>query len=339
MVGGHDRDHTHHYLQNMREIKEFNVHLKKVSNMLVRMWLFLVLTIFIPSNAKATSLFKHPIPPREFHWKASLNSETGRASAVELSELYQKRKRTRNLETLAEELFEPYPRWLSDPKVVFGLLRTKPYKSEKGERGWAIQDVFLGKNLLIFGKIKSHHVESADNQLSNGKKKGALDIPVLGNLLALQFLAPAVRPAYFAMNVFFYEKNKRTPKKIRSTKKTTTFDYPIIGGLLATTPKESNSPNDYGCIRFSLVEEKVQDPFQSHPTQYHVYLKSEVVDYTPAIAGCAPVPSFRQILYCNSQPFVHAYVMWRYHRRCRNIVNEGKSNERSVMSNSISKFF
>lgn len=50
------------------------------------------------------------------------------------------------------------------------------------------------------------------------------------------------------------------------------------------------------------------------------YLETHVDRYCPQLCGEAPVPLFRAAFYRSTQSILHAYVMWRFHRYCRQSV-------------------
>jgi len=129
-----------------------------------------------------------------------------------------------------------------------------------------------------------------------------------------------IRDRIFGLNLLIFGPLKSTNPKIKNQKDCISFDLPILGGLLTTT---SNIHPNYGSIRFSLFRDKPNTAslFSSNSKLDSIIcMQTEIVDYPPAIAGEAPISWLRKSFYLNTQSYVHAYVMWRYHKRCRNVM-------------------
>ena len=244
-------------------------------------------TVAISSNPPISSnIFQKSTnkDQHEFKWKASIDCVSGRASAIEVSTLLLTDKKTKNLKHVAKELVNTYPKWLSHWSVTGGILRSTPYRSHSKNQSnaWAIRDTIFGMNLLIFGRMQAV-------------------------------------PNYIMENDKLFKKSR---KKV-------TVELPIIGGIFTVQDTEMKKSDQikqstYGSIRFSFVEEKIKKGKRNlNEKQTHrLFLKSEIVDYPPTIAGSKrPVSQFRKKIYLASQPLIHAYVMWRYHARCREIFN------------------
>jgi hypothetical protein len=90
---------------------------------------------------------------------------------------------------------------------------------------------------------------------------------------------------------------------------------PIVGGMLVCqdiSNHNSNIDDDLGEICFRLTHSKSNEPQRND----QIELESRVIDYKPAISGLPTVNILRRTLYMNTQRYVHAYVMKRFHDHC-----------------------
>ena len=230
------------------------------------------------------------VAPLNFEWAASLDRNTGVASAYEVSNLppvisnkcsaVDTKSHGHLLKKKAKSVFPMYPFWLCSKKVTYGFLRAVPIAEEHG--GVSIQDSIFHLNLLNAGAPRWKKNESTKHQ---GKKRRGVNV------------------------------NERVE---------VTCEFPITGGLLAL-PKHSKK--ECGSIQLSLVSHhKDTASLQRSPATDRgdtkrlspsYTLESAVVNFRPAIGGAAPVPIVRQWFYLYTQRLVHAYVMRQFHGFCR----------------------
>ena len=101
-----------------------------------------------------------------------------------------------------------------------------------------------------------------------------------------------------------------------STRKITEYrvDIPVIGGLLAYSKKNPKMP--CGSLRFSFENECTPNTTTPN-TPHDIRMVTSITNgYHPSISGPAPVGFVRYCTYKSTQSLVHAYVMWRFHKRC-----------------------
>lgn len=261
--------------------------------------------MFFVVSLIATLLVGYPVNAagfqraRRFRWRASLDRNTGEASATEISTCTPRRRSKRAGaqdapitscdEKSLIDLLKSYPVWLSRPSVSFGVLRisglskprdvtrtrTNGIEAQQGSAiGMSINDSLFGLNLLCFGNPQSTVTAMKANG-GNRRRSIQVDFPVIGGLLD----------------------GKRQTQGVTST----------------------NDINEHGCIRFIVEQEevKMRDEEKAQRSQAfwsNVRIESSICDgYCPAISGSAPVNPIRKVAYLSSQSLVHAYVMWRFH--------------------------
>lgn len=253
-----------------------------------------------------------------FAWTATLDRSTGLASSTEITTAEVTLAPTSsnpsrivhpaiaqnsfNNNKHMQSLFESYPYWLARPQVTFGLLRVRKTptndsnrkRSKRRDNGsnfnLSLQDVIFGRPLLIFGPP----------QLQRSKNK------------RLRF--PFVR---------------KEQTRTQSNEPLLTVTWPVVGGLLACSHDDtitSNDNNDLGRLLFSFMQTAPSPPYRNDSTRSprkgtrstlrYVFMRTQVVEYLPSISGIAPVSCVRKWAYRSTQSYVHAYVMWRFHRHC-----------------------
>eukprot|EP00527_Entomoneis_sp_CCMP2396_P009814 CAMPEP_0198136552 /NCGR_PEP_ID=MMETSP1443-20131203/194_1 /TAXON_ID=186043 /ORGANISM="Entomoneis sp., Strain CCMP2396" /LENGTH=285 /DNA_ID=CAMNT_0043797793 /DNA_START=57 /DNA_END=911 /DNA_ORIENTATION=+ len=217
--------------------------------------------------------------PPAFIWQAALDSTTGRASAMESSEipvpapLYQAVGNTENpnLLLLSEQIFTSYTPWLCSGRVSFGLLKAVPI--ENG--GIEIRERLFGINLLRFGKPKGNQFSFTTTE---NKRHGANDSGI-----------------------------------IKSQTTQCSWSLPITGGFLSAVA----DPKGAGKVLLMLKKTTINNPNKkkmgndlSEPA-YRCTLQTELVDYRPTIVGVStPTNPIRVGLYLGTQSGIHALVMW-----------------------------
>ena len=95
------------------------------------------------------------------------------------------------------------------------------------------------------------------------------------------------------------------------------WSFPITGGLL-TAPETTRMKEGLGKVVFVLKKTSVHEASESD-TNVQCSIRSELVGYRPFVVGRAPANVIRTGIYLGSQSMVHAWVMWRFHRRCREL--------------------
>ena len=243
---------------------------------------------------------------RSFCWRAALDQKTGEATATEISTPRRRSNRagaqhvprTSCDHKSLIDLLKSYPVWLSRPSVSFGILRTcelsKPrdvtrtridqtrslngIEHQGSVSGISISDSLLGLNLLCFGRARSI-VTTCTAKTNGGNRRRSIQV-----------------------------------------------EFPVIGGLLdgkrqTQAATSTNDISEHGCIRFVVEQEEVimrdkRKMQQGRKRWSNVRIESSTCDgYCPAISGDAPVNPIRKVAYLSSQSLVHAYVMWRFHRK------------------------
>jgi len=92
---------------------------------------------------------------------------------------------------------------------------------------------------------------------------------------------------------------------------------PVVGGLLACRPKTNDaSQSSVGTLTFQLTQSRSKSP----EFKDNLHIETRILDYEPAIAGKPPVNFLRKTVYLHTQRYFHAYVMWRFHNHCYNIL-------------------
>jgi hypothetical protein len=113
-----------------------------------------------------------------------------------------------------------------------------------------------------------------------------------------------VRDAVFGVALLSFGQSQFRVTKTNRNNKEYNMVIPIVGGLLAL----SSSKGRRGALSFSLFQRNDDSSLR---------LETSIVDgYRPAIAGAAPVKSFRAGFYRSTQSLFHAYIMWRFHHYC-----------------------
>jgi hypothetical protein len=229
-----------------------------------------------------------PLLPKEnYKWSAFLNTTTGLASSKESSIVPKSSNLARwihsattsqnSLLSQFEKTIQTYPQWLSRTPVTFGLLRAEAGPTTGA---WRLRLRLVNLELLSFGPIRQSHGFSYRQDVSP-------------------------------------EQSLQTSQCVVS--------LPITGGFL-TTMNKNNHRNEQGpLILFTLRHSKTihNDPTTATTTQHHnnatdtIQLQTALIHYRPTLVGSRlPVPDWRQRLYSSTQSFVHAHVMWRFHRYC-----------------------
>jgi hypothetical protein len=65
-----------------------------------------------------------------------------------------------------------------------------------------------------------------------------------------------------------------------------------------------------------LVSKQYHNGSGKREQETDLIIDTRLVNYRPAIAGNPPVSRLRRFVYLNSQRYLHAYVMWRFHDHC-----------------------
>ena len=159
-------------------------------------------------------------------------------------------------------------------------------------------------------------------------------VPVAGGgfefqtrLLSLNLLTFG-KPCATKLNL---ETKNQEGKIIRSSQCTITI--PIIGGAMTLIPveeKRSWKSQNAGALKCTLTARHAPASLsskdgQKKEQQTSCSMVTRLVDFRPRLAGGPPVNPFRAGMYLSTQSLVHAYVMWRLHRRCWNIEFEQTS--------------
>ena len=126
-----------------------------------------------------------------YTWEAAMDRASGIATAKESavvpsrSRLYKSLHTTKDRDLLpyAENLFSPYPKWLTRFPVTLGLLKAVPDK--KG--GFEIRDRIFGTNWLTFGKTQGQRLSFQSNSARGPLQTSqcTISIPITGGLLAM----------------------------------------------------------------------------------------------------------------------------------------------------------
>ena len=115
-----------------------------------------------------------------FSWEASLNNELGTGSSIEKSSIHLEKLEAKSFDTLipelnelAYDLVEGYPKWLTSFGVTLGLLTL--VRENDGNTN-DIHLNLIGLNLLTFGRVE---------QKESNSKLYTIELPVKGGLLSL----------------------------------------------------------------------------------------------------------------------------------------------------------
>ncbi|KAL7574440.1 hypothetical protein ACA910_015813 [Epithemia clementina (nom. ined.)] len=239
-----------------------------------------------------------------FVWQAAVNRTTALASAREESQvpstrlvsylLYQAACQTKNADLLdlSQKMFTSYFPWLCSGRVTFGLLKAVVHEKD---RSIEIKDRLFGVKLLRFGQPQGNRLSAKTTSSSQ-------------------------------------------VSTIQEPEETTTqciWSFPITGGLMtvSATPQEnaknkaSSRAGSRGSMVFIFNKTTWQQPQQDgtnlgddkNMEQVRCSIRTELVDYRPAVVGRAPANWIRTGLYLGSQSFIHAAVMWRFHGYCRSL--------------------
>jgi len=300
-------------------------------------------TIFkTPPVAAATAavasaaLHHSPRNNQKFRWSQSVDSATGVASSLETSSsstflrytrddddddddddaspfvvgttkrrnvMDQSSRRRSHIRRRAAEIFASYPQYISWNSVSFGFCSTKRVANPNNNNGGSkkknannprddcfdIYNPFVGVTFLTFGPL-SHTVQTKKISRRNGgifsRFKKSLSSSCSTNLQLLEH------------TIFVTE-------------------IPILSGCLVnrrklTNKSDRNESTYYGSLRFEFQQDvSTTDKDDLH--QVTTGLKTQIIGYTPAIVGDAPVNPIRKVVYLSSQRLVHAYVMYRFH--------------------------
>eukprot|EP00978_Attheya_sp_CCMP212_P023949 scaffold74372_cov57-Attheya_sp.AAC.3 len=231
----------------------------------------------------------HPVA---FQWTAALDRSTGIATSTETSVLrglQNSNNANKMFEQWVKMLFGSYPTWLVKSSVSFGLLRAVPFYEENDRKvvvGTSIEDALFRVSLLTFG---------------------------------LPQFSKITRNPSRATTTTAEKLNKSDETWNPSTAKITEYrvDIPVIGGLMAYSKKNPNMPR--GSLRFSLEQECTPNntTTENNTAAHDIRMVTSITNgYHPSISGPAPVGFVRYCTYKSTQSLVHAYVMWRFHKRC-----------------------
>ena len=130
-----------------------------------------------------------------------------------------------------------------------------------------------------------------------------------------------IQDSIFGINLLTFGEPKTTVFSDRSEneqRRGVLVKLPVVGGLLACF-KEANSNHDalsLGELSFQIAQTRSKQPGIDDTLQ----VETRVINYLPSIAGRPPINFLRKSLYLNSQRYLHAYVMWRFHKHCYNKV-------------------
>lgn len=235
-------------------------------------------------------------PATCYTWSAAVDRIRGTASSKETSKVScstetrakPKRRDLRPSTTLSRILFTEYPVWLCRGTTSLGLLQAIPLA--KG--GYEIRTRLWGIHLLTFG----------------GDSGG-------GGMLQRLFL-PVKQAAWPVVAG-------------KAHHCCSSVVWPITGGLLALgEPKKS----DMGALHFTL-QTKISPPTSGGNARSSSSSSSSIVTaiqgYRPTLCGRQkPIHVVRSGLYLGTQSLVHAHVMWRFHRHCRQILQIPRRNQK-----------
>lgn len=202
------------------------------------------------------------------------------------------RRRASILSNVRRE-FAQYPQFLARKKLFFGILTAKQAVNDHGQTITTVCDSLFGINLLAFGEASFAIDDEGEGRDTRTRKRNCKDSDGLSSTVFARI--------------------------------------PVVGGILACKGQgqvhtrgncdERDEGNDLGELWFQLSH-SLPNVSQSQTKEEHmVRLESRVVDYRPAISGLPPVNALRCAMYLNTQKYVHAYVMWRFHNHCyRNLL-------------------
>lgn len=101
---------------------------------------------------------------------------------------------------------------------------------------------------------------------------------------------------------------------------------PITGGCLVRVSKDRNDfqliqnarnrIQNFGGLTFSATVLNQKDVKEGPD----IKIETQILDYPPQLAGSPPVYWMRKEFYLKTQGVVHAYVMYRFHKRCRDSI-------------------
>ena len=258
---------------------------------MTRLWLNFTLAAALCSFVSALAT--------DFKWDADLNCISGRASSLETSHVDLDMLKNEHfdgdmnnasisisIQSKVRREFAQYPQFLARRKLFFGILTAKQAVNDHGQIITTVCDSLFGISLLAFGEASfagDGDGEGRDPRTRNGKDSDGFSTTVFARI-------------------------------------------PVVGGILACKSQgqgqvhirgncdERDQGNDLGELWFQFSHSL---PNVSQTTKEHmVRLESRVVDYRPAISGLPPVNALRCAMYLNTQKYVHAYVMWRFHNHC-----------------------
>jgi hypothetical protein len=162
---------------------------------------------------------------------------------------------------------------------------------EKVRKIFAEYPEFLKKKSLSFGLL------ATKKKKSTGVKEVCVPVPFIKK-----------RP------LLIFGKGATDSFTISSSTKNTTqvvTEIPIIGGILNCNCQGNNSDiiHNNGRLRFEYIHEQGTNTVTSQ-------MITSIINYQPAIVGCAPHKNIRKDIYLCVQSPIHAYVMWRFHHHC-----------------------
>ena len=232
-----------------------------------------------------------------YNWNASINSGTGIASSLESSSLALTNIEAsssgdggrRSARTDIQEIFSKYPDFLGKKSLSFGLLSARKNSQEKISETDLIGD-------SMNGRINDLALLTTPQDVT----EICLSLPIV-NISLLTFGQPQTR-RFSEVNIHHV-----------------VTEIPILGGLLACRCRDSDSDNngaeqDFGRLQFALQE--------GNNNLQATTIETRIIDYKPAIAGCAPLNPIRKIAYLSLQRPIHAYVMKRFHHYCHENISK-----------------
>ena len=137
-----------------------------------------------------------------------------------------------------------------------------------------------------------------------------------------------LRDRIFGCNLLTFAKGRADRLSIRTESRKgvpiqtsqCTITHAIVGGVLSLPLKKWMKQE--ASIVCTLAMRRAVG---SHGTKESCTIVTQLVGYRPSLVGNPPVNLFRAWFYLCSQSQVHAYAMWRLHRRCWNFKNAAPS--------------
>lgn len=120
----------------------------------------------------------------------------------------------------------------------------------------------------------------------------------------------AIQDVFFGCNLLTFDR-PTSRFQVKDRERRFTVNLPVTGGIMAyREDSRKDRHGDLGRLLFSVVETTTPNK----TTRFS--LETGISGYRPAIAGGPPVSRVRKWMYQSTQSYVHAYVMWRFHRSC-----------------------